>query len=173
MITLEDLKSICPTTKLDRLALCVDGLNKAMLDYEMNTPDREAMFLSQCAHESGGFNYMEEIASGAAYEGRSDLGNTEDGDGKKFKGLGWIQNTGRANHTAYAKYKGMTVDEALDYERTHEGAADVSGWFWMTRNCNDLCDRGDYLRLTRRINGGLNGYAERQAYLVRAQKVIA
>jgi len=173
MVTLQDLQRICPTTRSQILARYVNALNDTMREFEINTPEREAMFLAQVCHESGGFNYLEEIASGDAYEGRKDLGNTEPGDGRKFKGHGLIQCTGRHNHQKFAAYKGMTLDDVLEYLKTPKGAAEVSGWFWKTNGCNDVADRGDFLRVTKIVNGGTNGFADRQAYYQRATEVLA
>lgn len=158
--------------KRTRAALWLPYIEATMSAYEINTPTRQAAFLAQLGHESMGFVYTEEIASGAAYEGRKDLGNVQPGDGRRFKGHGLIQLTGRANHESYAAYKGMTLDEVLDYLQTEEGAADVSGWFWMTRSLNPTADGGDFERITRKINGGLNGYPDRLARWERAKEVL-
>lgn len=173
MIAATDLKAICLTTKLATLALYVDPLNAAMLEFEINTPDREAMFLAQVAHESGGFHYVKELASGEAYEGRSDLGNTEPGDGARFKGRGLIQITGRANYVLCGAGLGLELVDNPQLLESPVNATRSAAWFWSDRDLNDLADRGDFLRITKRINGGTNGYAERQAYLTRAQAVIS
>ncbi len=156
----------------NRAELFAAPLTKVMEEYEINTPARQAAFIAQVAHESGSLRYTEEIASGAAYEGRSDLGNIEPGDGIKNKGHGLIQLTGRANHEAYAAYKGMTMEKVYDYLQTTEGAADVSGWFWKTRNLNELADVGNFIAITKRINGGTNGLADRQQFWERAKGVL-
>lgn len=172
MITADDLKAICPTTKLAVLALYVDALNDAMQEFDISTPDREAMFLAQIAHESGGFHYVKELASGSAYEGRSDLGNVEAGDGVAFKGRGLIQITGRANYRSLSDALGIDCVNEPDLLELPTNAARSAGWFWSTHGLNALADKGDFYRITRRINGGLTGYAERQAYLNRAMRVI-
>src|SRR5215467_14480028 len=115
---------------------------------------------------------MEEIASGAAYEGRRDLGNTQPGDGKRYKGRGPIQLTGRANYRRAGKALG------LDLEKDPAKAADpavgfrVAGWFWKTHGLNELADKGDFREITRRINGGYNGLASRQAFYKKAKEVL-
>src|SRR3990167_6774669 len=99
MITLDDLQALCTRTKSGRLAVFVEPLNAAMDEFEISANvQRETHFLAQISHESGGFNYVREIASGRAYEGRQDLGNTQEGDGVKYRGHGLIQITGRFNH---------------------------------------------------------------------------
>ena len=81
-------------------------LNACLKRFEIDTPARIAHFMAQIAHESGGLRWMEEIADGSAYEGRFDLGNTQPGDGKRFKGAGVIQLTGRANYEAFSEFIG-------------------------------------------------------------------
>lgn len=173
MVTLGELQRICPLTRSQVLARYVEPLNAAMVEFEINTPEREAMFLAQVAHESGGFNYVKELASGEAYEGRKDLGNTESGDGVKYKGRGLIQITGKANYAACGDALGLGLIENPELLEQPINAARCSGWFWSTRRLNDIADRGDFLRVTKIINGGTNGFADRQAYYARASEVLA
>ena len=138
----------------------------------INTPLRRAHFLAQLGHESGSLKYNEEIASGTAYEGRKDLGNTEKGDGARFKGRGLIQLTGRGNYQAYGKSIGrdLTVDGNWTLVATDpQLAVDVAGWYWETRGLNAWADADKVEKITRMINGGLNGLADRKAYLARAK----
>lgn len=139
--------------------------------HAIDTPLRQAHFLAQLAHESGCLRYAEEIASGEAYEGRADLGNTQPGDGKKFKGRGLIQLTGRANYVDYGMSINMdlTINENYKKLTQPEFAVDVSCWFWETRKLNSLADQDDILRITKRINGGTNGLDDRTRYLERAK----
>ncbi|BBL75414.1 peptidoglycan-binding protein [Methylomagnum ishizawai] len=136
-------------------------LVQAMARYGIDTPSRMADFLAQLGHESGSLAYVEEIASGAAYEGRKDLGNTRPGDGKRFKGRGLIQITGRANYAAAGSALG--IDLLANPERLEEPefAALSAAWFWRSKGLNELSDLGDFDRITRRINGGTNGAADR------------
>jgi putative chitinase len=153
----------------------VDALAEKMAANGIVTPLRVAHFLSQVGHESGELRYCEEIASGEAYEGRKDLGNTEAGDGRRFKGRGLIQLTGRTNYTAYSKSRGIdyTNDEGANLVANDpETAVDVACWFWTTRKLNDLADKDDVITITRRINGGLNGLDDRKAKLARAKFFI-
>ncbi|UOF80916.1 chitinase A [Caudoviricetes sp.] len=173
MVTLGELQRICPTTRTQVLAKYVEPLNAAMVEFEINTPEREAMFLAQVAHESGGFNYVKELASGEAYEGRKDLGNTQAGDGVKYKGRGLIQITGRKNYSDCSAAIGRDVVASPELLETPELAARSAGWFWSSRKLNDIADRGDFLLVTKRINGGTNGFADRQAYYKRASEVLA
>lgn len=138
----------------------------------IDTPLRTAHFLAQLGHESGDLRFAEELADGRAYQGRADLGNTEPGDGPRFKGRGLIQLTGRANYRAYGQARGrnfLTDASARLIATDPELAADVAGWFWSTRNLNPLADADQIRAITRRINGGYNGLADRQAHLDQAK----
>lgn len=173
MILLEDLQAICPRTKSGRLSVFVDPLNEGMAEFNINTPEREAAFLAQVAHESGGFVYVREIASGAAYEGRADLGNTESGDGERFRGRGLIQITGRANYNDCGTALGLDLLAVPELLETPRNAARSAAWFWNEHGLNELADKGEFKTITRRINGGLNGYGDRLTYWNRAKEQLA
>lgn len=139
---------------------------------ELNTPLRRAHFLAQVGHECGELRYTEEIASGAAYEGRKDLGNTQKGDGCRFKGRGLIQITGRANYTAYGKARGGNFVEGDAPSRIAAEAAlavDAAVWFWQTHKLNEPADEDDVVAITKRVNGGTNGLEDRKRILSRAK----
>jgi putative chitinase len=144
----------------------------AMPRFQITTPLRMAHFLSQLGHESGEFRFTEEIASGTQYEGRRDLGNTQKGDGVRFKGRGLIQLTGRTNYTAFGVFKGtdFTTDASAKTLATDPSlAVEVSGFFWKTRNLNPLADADNVVRVTEVVNGGHRGLADRKAKLARAK----
>ncbi|MFL6417635.1 MAG: glycoside hydrolase family 19 protein [Bryobacteraceae bacterium] len=146
----------------------IDGMDANGID----TPLRKAHFLAQLGHESCDLRYSQELASGAAYEGRTDLGNTHPGDGPRFKGRGLIQITGRFNYAAYGRHKtrDFVTPPAHDLLATDpELAVDVSCWFWTRHNLNALSDSDDIRAVTKTINGGYNGLADRQARLDRAK----
>jgi putative chitinase len=147
-------------------------LKNKMGFYQINTPLRVAHFLAQLGHESLSLTYTEEMATGAAYEGRIDLGNTEKGDGIRFKGRGLIQLTGRKNYADYGNYACLNLltknNERL-ISVTPAYALDVSLWFWQARKLNAHADKDDLRAITRRINGGFNGLVDREAYLSRAK----
>lgn len=136
--------------------------------YQINTPLRVIHFLAQLAHESGGFKYLYELGNKAyfnKYEGRADLGNTQKGDGYKFRGRGLIQLTGRASYQAYKNYSGIDVINNPDQASTIKIALDIAGWFWKTKALNALADKNDIYSITKKINGGTNGLADRKAKL--------
>jgi len=173
MLTAAQLRQILPYAAADRVALYLPGLNAGMAARGIDTPLRQAHFLAQIGHESGQLRYNEEIADGSRYEGRRDLGNTEPGDGPRFRGRGLIQLTGRANYTAYGTAIGrdlLSDPSPVAYDAAL--AVDVACWFWMTRGLNALADIDDVEHITRRINGGLNGLADRLEILARAKRVL-
>ena len=145
----------------------------AMAYAEINTCRRAAAFMAQIAHESGGLQYFEELASGAAYERRvSGLGNTQPGDGKRYKGRGPIQLTGRANYTAAAAELGLDIVNNPEMVCFPSVGFKTTAWFWKRTKLNVHCDSEDFRQLTRRINGGYNGLDDRQRRWVQAKAVL-
>lgn len=169
----EELASIAKYAKESLIDQLYDPLMDTLDRYEINTPLRVAHFLAQVIHESGSFRYMEEIASGEAYEGRKDLGNTEQGDGKRFKGRGLIQLTGRANYAEYGNDRGLDLVSEPEKVAQFPLAIDVAGWFWSTRGLNTWADSDDVKQVTRRINGGYNGLEDREMWLSRAKRILS
>ena len=189
VITPDEMKVIMPHAG-GRVEIFHEPLNDAMREFEINSTPRQAAFLAQIAHESGSLRYVSELASGDAYEGRADLGNDEPGDGRKYKGHGLIQITGKLNHFLCADALGFPRDEIIAYLQTPVGAARSAAWFWVVgaglnlskaalRRCgygcnlNDIADKGDFVAITYAINGGTNGLKDRIAYYERAQRVLA
>jgi len=169
MLTSAQLKAIMPKCiKVNYL----DDLNKAMVEAEINTPLRVAAFLAQLAHESGEFRYMEELASGEAYEGRKDLGNTQKGDGKRYKGRGPIQLTGRSNYRLAGAALHLDLEGLPELAATPAVGFRVAGWYWTTHGCNALADAGNFLGITKKINGGTNGLSDREKYYKVAKTVL-
>lgn len=137
---------------------------------------RMAALIAQLAHESGGFIYTHEIwgptAAQLTYEGRADLGNTQPGDGVLFKGRGWIQLTGRANYTKCSRATGIDLLTNPERAASLDVIPYTAAWYWTTHNCNAFADDGDFEKITRAINGGLNGIVQRTAYYKAALKVL-
>lgn len=133
----------------------------------MDSALRLAHFMAQLCHESGSFRYMEEIASGAAYEGRADLGNTVAGDGKRFKGRGPIQLTGRANYRTFGRRIGIDLERHPEIAAIPSIGLHTALEYWRDRGLNALADRDDVLGITRKINGGLNGIRDREDHLAK------
>lgn len=158
-----------------------DPVERALMEFAIASPQRAAMFLATIGHESADFRYTREIwgptPTQERYEMRVDLGNVKPGDGKRFMGRGLIQITGRANYAAVSR--GLGVDyqsRPEDLERPPD-AARASGWWWQNNGCNEIADRGDFLRLSIRVNGknrdGLpNGWADRQRRYKAAMAVL-
>ncbi len=197
-ITPDELRAMIPTN--NEVDTWCEELNKALPKYDINTPQRIASFISQCAHESRDFTALEEnlnYSEGALNrvfgryfgEGKRDaaeyarnpekianyvymdeyrskrgaLGNTQPGDGWRFRGKGLKQLTGRNNVTGFANDYDMTPEEASDWLETKEGALASALWFWDTNNLNAIADTGDVKATTKRINGGDIGLADRQS----------
>jgi putative chitinase len=161
------LQASMPLLRPDKAAAYLPYLAEAMRVNDINTAGRQAAFIAQMAHESLQLKYWEEIASGAAYEGRVDLGNIQTGDGRKFKGRGPIQVTGRTNYRAAGSALGIDLERNPELAATVEVGFKVAGWYWKKRGLNQLADEAtleSFKKITRRINGGYNGHEDRLRY---------
>lgn len=178
-ITVQQLRRAVPQTNSARAQEFVDVFNQWAEKFEINTPIRIVHFLAQIFHESGALRYVEEIASGAQYEGRKDLGNTQPGDGKRFKGRGFIQITGRANYQAYQN-SGFCVGDLVNHPEwlaQKPGHTKSAMWFWWKRGLSAIADTDNSINssevckaITRKINGGYNGLSNRQFLMRRFKK---
>jgi predicted chitinase len=148
-------------------------MEAAMREFGITGELRARMWLAQVGHESVSLRYLEEIASGAAYEGRGDLGNVQPGDGRRFKGRGPIQITGRRNYAAAGLALGIDLVGHPELAAQPQYAFRVSAWWWKTHGLNEISDAGDVVTATRRINGGLNGLADRQSRYTRCTRLGA
>lgn len=135
----------------------------------MDSRLRLAHFMAQLVHESGSFRYMEELASGKAYEGREDLGNIYPGDGVLYKGRGPIQLTGRANYRTFGRAIGIDLERHPLLAAVPSIGLHTALEYWKARDLNELADRDDVRSITKRINGGYNGLADRQAHLAKVK----
>lgn len=174
---------------IQRVRDFLDPLNDAMHEGEIETPERMAAFIAQLAHESGEFRYMQELADGSAYDNRADLGNTRQeaiqiaeahgsSPGRWWKGHGPIQITGFDNHrdcsTALYGDPMVLLNEPMKLTRPTDGCR-AAAWFWNTRNLSQWADKNTeeaFKAITRRINGGLNGWHDRLRYWERAKSVL-
>ena len=166
------LFAVVPSGRRDVIDGFGASMDKCVAFADLSTPNRLAGFIGQCAEESASFRTTVEYASGRAYNGRRDLGNVEPGDGPRFKGRGLIQLTGRANYTKYGEARGrdvVTGDNPKLVASDPQLAVDVACWFWTTRGLNQWADKDDVNEITRRVNGGFNGLADREARLARAK----
>lgn len=154
----------------------VGSINDCLPRYGIDVPERIAAWLGQIAVESGEFRYVREIWGPTklqlTYEGRIDLGNTQSGDGFRFRGRGLIQITGRANYEAAAKALGADLLDKPELLETPALATASACWFWQAHGLNELADARDYVAITRRINGGLSHYTQRVEYIDRARAVL-
>ena len=166
------LSALMPDASTAAINRYLHPLVQGMEANGIDTPLRRAHFLAQLGHESCDLRYAEELASGAAYESRADLGNTHPGDGPRFKGRGLIQITGRFNYAAYGRHKGRDFLTTPNHDllaTDPELAVDVSCWFWTRHGLNAPADADDIHSVTKAINGGYNGLSVRQARLDRAK----
>lgn len=147
-------------------------INQAMAEFEINNLRRIAAFLAQIGHESGNLRYSEEIASGAAYENRWDLGNTQKGDGMRFKGRGLIQLTGRDNYRTVGKVLKLDLINNPKIASQPLNAARIAGYFWKSRGLNELADYEKFKTISLKINGGYNGYFDRVSRWNHAKEVL-
>lgn len=150
----------------------VANLPEALEKYKINTELRLAHFLAQLAHESDHFRTFEEYASGAGYEGRRDLGNTVRGDGRKYKGRGPIQITGRYNYRKYGDKLGVDLINNPELAATARIGTLIAGQYWFDHGLNALADDDNGKLITRKINGGYNGLKDRLEKIERAKKAL-
>ena len=183
-ITLKQLLEIMPAANAAQAAQFLSHINAAMEEFAINTPARQAAFLAQIGHESGSLRYTREIADGSAYDDRASLGNNRPEaialakaagttTGRYYKGRGLIQITGRANYKACGAGLGLDLVSHPELLEQPVNACRSAGWFWMSRGLNELADAGDQVKVTRRINGGTNGLADRLALFEVAKRVLA
>lgn len=175
MLTDEHLHAIMPGLPTAKRNTFLPFLQEALVEFSIDTPARQAAFLAQLAHESGQLRFMEELwgptAAQARYEPQTKLaaalGNTEIGDGKRFKGRGPIQITGRANYQRFGDLLNIDLVSDPPLAALPDVAFRIAGLFWKKNGLNELADEATpdaFRRITRRINGGFNGLAEREAF---------
>lgn len=172
MMTTNDLKKIAIYATDANIEKYTPLLNEYMHEYSICGRLREAAFLATIIHESGSFKHTAEVASGKAYEGRRDLGNTSPGDGIKYKGRGLIQITGKHNYTQISEaFKVDFINSPELLEQPH-WATRSACWWWNSRELNKLADVHDFKGVTLIVNGGLNGWEPRQFWYERALKFL-
>ncbi|WP_339405177.1 glycoside hydrolase family 19 protein [Pseudomonas helleri] len=179
-ITQQQLQQILPNAG-QTAGVFVPVLNTAMVRFQIVGTKRIAAFIAQIGHESGQFRYVRELGNDQ-YLSKYDtgtlakrLGNTPeaDGDGQKYRGRGLIQITGRANYMMCGEALALDLINHPELLEKPQHACMSAAWFWASRGLNTLADAGQFDTITRRINGGQNGAADRQALYARALKVLA
>ncbi|MCU0650515.1 MAG: hypothetical protein MUF00_21185 [Gemmatimonadaceae bacterium] len=177
-LTADKLCVLMPRGRRDSINRYLGYLKEKMPQAGLLTPLRVAHFLAQVAHECVDLTQMEEGSSGLAYEGSRSLGNTQRGDGPRFKGRGLLQLTGRWNYWAYGRSRLPRIDlTASGNERlvatNPEMAVDAACWYWNTlRKANSAADADDITRVTQLVNGGTNGLEDRRTQLARVKFVM-
>lgn len=178
LITADQLRKLMPFAKASNVRKYLPFLNSTMQMFDIDTTIRQCHFLAQVAVESGSLNYVLELASGVAYEGRKDLGNIYPGDGEKYKGRGLIQLTGRENYQRFQEWLKLNYAEPKDIMEypelleQPELAVLVAGWYWEVRGVNRWADRDDVVGVTRVVNGGRNGLEARMDFLNKAKIIL-
>jgi putative chitinase len=176
-LTLPQLVRLAPHVPQAKLAEYLGPLNDAMHQADISTSlPRMEMFLATILHESGGLKFFREIwgptPAQQRYEGRHDLGNTQPGDGFRFRGRGVIQITGRANYRRFGPLVGADLEGNPDLAAAPEWAFKIAATFWTTHHLNHRADEGDFEGVTRAVNGGLNGWEQRRLLLRRVKVVL-
>lgn len=178
LLTAAQLRAVMPSAG-GRADVFAPILAEVLLFRQISTPARIAAFLAQVGHESGQLRYVRELwgptPAQRGYEGRSDLGNTQPGDGKRYLGRGLIQITGRANYRACGIALGLDLEAQPELLETPAHAAVSAAWFWLTNGLNRFADQETdtaFVQLTRRINGGTNGLDDRRVLWLRARAVL-
>lgn len=157
-----------------RIIEAISDTFSATLDsYHINTTLRIAHFMGQITHECAGFRTTEEFASGAAYENRKDLGNVHKGDGKRYKGRGLIQLTGRANYKTIGKILELPLEDNPALAAEPLTSLKIACEYWKSRKINQAADQDNLVKATRLVNGGLNGLEDRRKYLQKAKTALA
>ena len=163
--------------RADRAQAFAPALTDAMREFHIDTPTRKAAFLAQILHESGMLKYTRELwgptPAQARYEGRQDLGNTHIGDGFRFRGRGLIQTTGRDNYSATGRALGLDLIRHPEALESPLLAARSAAWWWHAHGLNELADTGNTEKVSRRVNGGINGLAERIALYEKTSEILA
>jgi putative chitinase len=147
-------------------------LNSAASACELTTLEGKALFVAQVAHECDRFRTLVEYADGSAYNGRGDLGNTQPGDGPRYKGRGFIQITGRANYRDAGAALGLPLLDSPQLAEDPQNAARILTWYWTTRKITPPADAGRLSEVTQIINGGQNGAADRGELYRKAQTAL-
>lgn len=162
-----------PANKQDRYRAAVVA---ACDRFGITTPVRLAAFLAQISHESGALRWLEEIwgptVAQARYETRGDLGNVLPGDGYRFRGRGPLQITGRFNYAKAGQALGLPLEREPELLAEIENGMLAAAWFWARASLNALADVGEFDRICRAVNGGINGLPERVRLWHETQRVL-
>lgn len=199
-LTVEQIRKIFPNNK--NFVDLTNSLNSILPKYEINTKERICSFLAQCGHESMGFTVMAEnlfyskeglvkvfkkyftesdaslyakkpeMIASRVYANRMGNGDEKSKEGYLYRGRGYIQLTGKNNYQAFATAIGKPLDETVKYCETVAGALESACWYWKINNLNEWADKKDLVTMTKKINNGLLGFADRQNIYNRALAVI-
>lgn len=169
----------CTGSSALRAITWAQPITDAMTEFRITTPERQAAFLAQIGHESGGLRYSRELwgptPAQVRYEGRADLGNTQPGDGSKYRGRGFLQITGRANYAAAGDALHLDLIGHPEILEEPDMCALSAAWWWQSHGLNERADdvsRDSFIRITAIINGGTNGLADRLERWANAKQAL-
>jgi putative chitinase len=178
MLSVLQLQRCAIYTRAARCAELLPHLVGSLVEAQVDSSLRLAMYVAQLEHETDHFRTFEEYANGAGYDVTVNprlaarLGNTQPGDGPRFKGRGAIQLTGRSNYAKAGTALNLPLLDKPELAAAPENAFRIAAWFWVANHLNDFADKGDLEAATRRINGGLTGLLERHRSYDRACEVL-
>lgn len=180
IVSAQQISQLCPHVRPSVVAQFLAPLNDAMIKFKIDTPLRISAFLAQVAHESGEFRWWQEIWGPTEAQRRYEppnklaavLGNTQPGDGMRFRGRGLIQLTGRANYRRAGEALGLPLETKPEIAASYYIGPLVAAWFWDNKKLNTLADQRNLRQITIAINGGVNGYADRFRLWKAAQKIF-
>ena len=168
--------ALCTGARIDRAREWLPHIEAAMVEFDINTPLRQAAFLAQIGHESGGLHWLVEVWGPTLqqrhYEDRDDLGNTLPGDGLRYRGRSPLMITGKYNYGVMGKKLGIDLIANPEKLADPEVGARASAMWWRDHGCNAFADREQFVLLTRRINGGINGLEDRQRLYAAAKDAL-
>ncbi|MCE9674088.1 hypothetical protein LY474_40495 [Myxococcus stipitatus] len=178
VLTLDELRELTPRLTEAKRVEYLPYINQALREWDITSYARVTAWLGQMLFESNQFAAWREVGDASAYEGRASLGNTQPGDGERFRGRGPVQLTGRDNYTRAGKALGLPLATQPELVERPEVGFRTAAWFWRSGNGDlnpyaDLETDDAYLAITRRINGGTNGLEQRRNYWTRAKAALS
>lgn len=145
----------------ENLNYSAEGLNRIFPKYFV-----------KAGRDAQAYHRQPEKIANIVYANRMGNGDTASGEGWKFRGRGVIQLTGKDNYSRFAKHIGKSIDDTIAYLKTKQGALESACWFWDTNGLNEIADSGDFVAMTKRINGGTIGLEDRQKHYTHALAVL-
>ena len=172
ILTVNQLEEAAPYVDYRRIELLLPSLNATLKKYELVNPYRIAHFITQLLVETNYFRLIQEVGTGKEYEGDINLGNVQQGDGRKYIGRGYLKLVGRKAYEEYKKASGVDVITYPHYVTTPRVAMDIAGWIWANKKLNEGADLDDLEGVTIALKGVAVQIRERQEVLKRVKKAL-